>query len=130
MPKPPASLDGLPLWTYDQLESLDRKNRKWRALEIHEAAGPELSPQFFGSLSAELLTLRIIDLQIAMCAGAGVGEFTAVDFGVPTLYGKPGVGKEPYKQWDAYGSTHEELFTYDKSYTQAADDSKTSSQFV
>lgn len=125
---PPASLRlagvELTLWSYPQLERLDRVNRKKRALDLHQAAGPELSPQLKAGLPPAELTLWIIDLQVAVCGAAGI-EVSAEDFGVPNdavlLEGwqRPAT----FEPWDPFGCTSQQMFTHDSTYSQAAADS-------
>lgn len=78
----PISIGEIPLWTFGQLERLKSSNLKRRALELHTAAGPELSPQLKSGLGTPALVQWILELQVAVCASAGV-HVTLHDFGEP-----------------------------------------------
>jgi len=71
----------LTLWSYGQLELLNRGNLKSRALDLHNAAG-ELSPRAELSLPPPALVLWVIELQCALSASLGV-ELSPSDLGVP-----------------------------------------------
>ena len=123
--KPPASIRvgsrELTLWTYAQLESIDRANRKRRALDLHTAAGPDLSPQLMSGLPSDELTAWMIELQVTLCGACGV-EVSSADFGVPdsAVRFPDEMRPKPFTKWKSYGSTNEEQFLYDEKYAEAA----------
>ena len=117
-----------PLWTYSQLDLLNRNNLKRRALDLHTAAGPELSPQLMSGLPPQALALWIIDLQIALAETVGV-VLTPAEFGVPAESAQqPCGGKKfpedlrvkPFEPWVHNATTNENGFSHDPSYLQAA----------
>ena len=121
-----------PLWTFDQLEQLNRLNLKRRALDLHELAGPELSPQLHTGTGMQLV-LWIIDLQCALVSAMGA-PLTPADFGVPDAAGRgegvkfpeqlpighPMHDRKPFQQWEQNATTQENEFHHDRSFTQAA----------
>ena len=77
--------ESLPLWSFQQLELLNRNNLRRRALDLHTAAGPDLSPQSMTGLAPDKLTMWIIDLQCALAERAAGLLLTPADFGVPVV---------------------------------------------
>ena len=118
----------IPVWTFDQLDMLNRGNLKRRALELHTAAGPELSPMLMSGLAPHMLSLWIIDLQCALAASLGQ-DLTPADFGVPGAEGrKEGLRfpeqmrKQPFEHDPAAGSrqsSQEAQFTHDETFLEA-----------
>ena len=115
----------VPVWTFDQLDLLNRANLKRRALELHTIAGPELSPMLKSGLAPQMLSLWIIDLQCALAATLGQ-DLTPADFGVPGAEGrKEGLRfpehmrKKPAEQIAVRQSSQETQFTHDETFLEA-----------
>lgn len=125
----------LELWTYAQLELLQRENLKRRAVDLHDHCNrvkPGLSAMAPSGSSVSLIQ-QIIDLQIDLVRALGLaGPQASADFGVPidTVTFPADVASNPnhkpaaYKPTPQYSSRVEEEFCHNDAYIQAAADSK------
>lgn len=135
LPNIAGNPEPLPLWTYAQLELLQRENLKRRAIDVHEACNrvrPGLSTQA-PSGSAKSLIMQIIDLQIDLVRALGLSaEASETDFGVPTeavsfpadVASNPNHKPPGYKPTPQYSNRVEEEFCHNDAYIKAAADSK------
>jgi len=88
MPPPPSVTfedKEIPLWTYGQLEQLDRKKLKNRAQDLQNSVGPGRVPAAPVGGGDEATIKWIIGVQCALLHD----EFSSRDFGLPVEAGQP-----------------------------------------
>lgn len=120
----------VPLWKYDQLDSLNRANLKTRCIELSEACNA-IDPSLTSGLMLEPRSMWIIDVQCRLAHAVLGMELSHADFGVPPVGGGRVVTfpaemrKKPFVPWTTGspclgGSTQDHEFHFDASYSRAS----------